>query len=234
MISIQCHHEEKLMNCHVVIDKPLGWSSHDTVDYIRKLTDVKKVGHAGTLDPKASGVLIVGVGRQATRRLEQFTQMAKRYEAICDLKAFSETDDAEGPLYPVNVHQVPDEEAVDEALQSFVGEQEQVPPAYSSIKVHGVPRYKAARAGHHMIDLPRRSVIIYTIRLLWYKWPYVAIDISCSKGTYIRSIARDLGYRLHTGGYIYELTRTAVGPYTLEDAYDIRHIKHISSDMCIE
>jgi len=222
------------MNCFIALYKPYGWTSHDVVDRVRKLTHVRKVGHAGTLDPHAYGVLIVAIGREATKRIEQFVDVSKRYEATCDLKAFSETDDSEGPLYPVNIRYIPTRSEIDEALHSFVGEQKQTPPTYSSVKVQGTPRYKAARAGSQNIELPTRHVVIYSMHLLWYRWPYVAVEISCSKGTYIRSIARDLGHTLNTGGYVYELVRTAVGPYTLEDAYDISTLDRIHDGLCID
>ena len=221
------------MNCFVAVYKPYGWTSHDVVDRVRKLTGIKKVGHAGTLDPRATGVLIVAIGRDATKRIDTFTDLSKRYEATFSLKAFSETDDSEGPLYPVNIKNVPTKADVDAALQTFVGEQEQIPPRYSSVKVEGLARHKAARSGHKDIALPTRDVTIYSIHMLWFRWPYVAVEISCSKGTYIRSIARDLGHKLGAGGYVYELVRTAVGPYTLEEAYDISKLDTLHEAMCL-
>jgi len=221
------------MNCCIVAYKPYGWTSHDVVDRVRKLTGVKKVGHAGTLDPLASGVLIVAIGREATKQLDTYADLSKQYEVTISLKAFSETDDAEGPLYPTNIYRIPTRDDVEDALQSFVGEQEQTPPKYSSVKVHGTPRHKAARTGESEISLPKRNVIIYRTQPLWYQWPYIAVEIACSKGTYVRSIARDLGYKLNTGGYVYELVRTAVGPYTLEDAYDVSKLDRLHDGMCI-
>ncbi len=221
------------MDCFIAINKPYRWTSHDVVDYVRNVAKIKKVGHAGTLDPLATGVLIIAIGRGATKRIDAFAQLTKQYESTFDLKAFSETDDAQGPLYPVNIRHIPTRDDIEDTLQTFVGEQEQVPPTYSAVKVYGVPRYKAARSGEQNIDLPTRNIIIYSIRLLNYQWPYVEVAISCSTGTYIRSIARDLGQKLNTGGYVYNLQRTAVGPYTLEDAYDITQLTKITHDMCL-
>lgn len=192
----------------VNLDKPVGPTSHDMVDLVRRLTGMRRIGHAGTLDPLASGVLPILVGG-ATRFSDDLTGGPKRYEAVIRLGIRSATDDAQGPL-EVGIHP-PDLSAVARALASFVGTFEQRPPAFSARKVAGAVAHRAARAGNP-IDAPPRSVTVHAIELFGTeagdRWLDVRCDIRCGPGTYIRSIARDLGERLGCGGHLHDLRRT--------------------------
>jgi tRNA pseudouridine55 synthase len=212
----------------IVVNKPVGITSHDVVDQVRRLTGVRRVGHAGTLDPLASGVLIVLVGRAATKRQAEFMGLPKEYEAEFTFGTTSQTDDAEGPLQPqATLEQLLalSEEKLRAVLPRFVGDIEQRPPAHSAIKVAGSPLYKKARRGEvTTADLAPRRVRIDAIDLVRFipatpPFPPTArLRIRCQKGVYIRSLARDLGEALGVGAYLSELTRTAVGPYRIEQA----------------
>ncbi|MFG0330207.1 MAG: tRNA pseudouridine(55) synthase TruB [Phycisphaerales bacterium] len=205
------------INGLLVVDKPKGPSSMDVVRVVRRRAGGAKTGHAGTLDPLATGVLLVLLGR-ATKQVERLMATEKRYEATVDLSAFSTTDDAEGERTPVVVESTPTRARIESELRErFTGAIEQRPPAFSAMKVGGRRAYKLARQGRE-VKLEARPVVIHEIRLLEYDWPLARLDIRCGKGTYIRSLARDLGAALGTGGYLADLRRTAVGPYTVDDA----------------
>jgi len=200
----------------LVVDKPLHWSSMDVCRRVRRATGGAKVGHAGTLDPLATGVVIVCLGK-GTKLVEQLMGQPKVYEAEVDLSAFTCTDDREGPREPVAVSTPPVEADVREACVSFVGNVEQAPPLYSAIHVNGERAYKLARRGED-VQMPTRVVRIDAVEVLSYAWPIASLRITCGRGTYIRSLARDLGQRLGTGGHLASLRRTAVGRYTIETA----------------
>lgn len=219
------------MTGYIIIDKPKHITSFDVVKKIRKLTGIKKVGHAGTLDPLASGVLIVCIGREATKKISQFVGLDKTYITKINLSAFSETGDAEGPLNQINTTKPPSLLQIKDTLKTFIGTQYQTPPVYSAIKVGGVRRYTEARLGKTDIALPQREIHIKSIQLEEYNWPELTITVSCSKGTYIRSLARDIGTDLNTGGYVQELQRTAIGPYTIEQAYNLEELAQIHEEM---
>lgn len=206
----------------LLIDKPAGWTSHDVVAKLRGITGIKKIGHGGTLDPLATGLLVVGIGA-ATKQLEQFVQGDKGYLATVRLGATSDTDDAEGVLRPHSGAAEPPRRVVEQALGSFMGEQQQLPPIYSALKTAGQKHYQLARAGKEVVRTAR-TVTIHRIELLSYSWPDVEFSCSVSKGTYIRSIARDLGAKLGTGGYLAELRRVSVGNQSLDDAHEIEEI----------
>jgi len=201
----------------LIINKPLGITSHDVVDRIRTITREARVGHAGTLDPLATGVLVILVGRSATKRQSEFMSQQKEYRASIRLGATSETDDAEGKIQPTTSHRQPTTKEVKAALRSFVGKIEQVPPAYSAIKLQGKKAYELARQGEKP-NLQARSVVIEDIELLNYAYPLLDISVSCSKGTYIRSLARDIGSALLCGAYLFGLVRTQSGSFLLSDA----------------
>ncbi len=193
----------------VNLDKPVGPTSHDMVGLLRRLTGMRRIGHAGTLDPLASGVLPVLVGA-ATRFSEELTGGRKRYEATIRLGWRSATDDGEGPLERGS-GSLPDRGAVEEALVSFLGAQDQRPPAFSARKLAGRTAHRAARAGE-ALELPPRRVTIEQIDLRGWEPAEngvdVMIDLRCGPGTYVRSLARDLGERLGCGGYLAALRRT--------------------------
>jgi tRNA pseudouridine55 synthase len=203
----------------VNLDKPVGPTSHDMVGLLRRLTGTRRIGHAGTLDPLASGVLPILVGA-ATRLSEELTGGSKRYDAVIRLGARSATDDAEGPIEP-GTGSLPAEDAVRSALGGFVGTFEQHPPAFSARKQAGRTAHRAARGGAPL-DLPPRTVTVDALDLLSVEVGEgtmdVRVDLRCGPGTYVRSIARDLGERLGCGGYLAALRRTEAAGLRVEDA----------------
>ena len=215
----------------VNLDKPVGPTSHDMVGLLRRLTGTRRIGHAGTLDPLASGVLPILVGA-ATRFSEELTGGRKRYEATIRLGARSATDDAEGPVEPTGAP-LPSKDEVVRALQAFVGTYDQRPPSFSARKVGGRTAHRAARAGDP-IDVPPRSVSIERIDLLGLVggdgWLDVRIDVRCGAGTYIRSIARDVGERLETGGYLAALRRTEAAGLSAQDAIRPEELEALAAD----
>jgi tRNA pseudouridine55 synthase len=204
----------------VVVDKPAGLTSHDVVARVRRLARTRKVGHAGTLDPMATGVLLLGVNK-ATRLLGHLALTEKGYDATVRLGAATTTDDAEGEVVSTAPVDAVDEAAVRAALATFVGEIEQVPSSVSAIKVDGERAYKRVRAGEQ-VDLLARPVMIHELTVGAVTRGDVGLDVQlsvrCSSGTYIRAIARDLGAALGVGGHLTSLRRTAVGAVSLADA----------------
>ena len=199
----------------LVIDKPLGLTSHDVVQRVRRASGVRRVGHAGTLDPLATGVLLVCVG-WATRLVEYLVAGQKTYETTVRLGQTTATYDAEGEIMderPVTVTS----EQIQTALVPFRGDIRQQAPAYSAIKRDGQPLYKAARRGE-AIDLPVREVTIFALEMLDYQPPDVTLRAVCSPGTYIRSLGHDLGQALGCGGHLVALRRTASGGFTADQA----------------
>jgi tRNA pseudouridine55 synthase len=203
----------------VVVDKPGGMTSHDVVSRVRRLAGTRKVGHAGTLDPMATGVLVLAINR-ATRLLGHLTLEDKRYDATIRLGASTTTDDAEGEV--VESHPLGDltDDQVRSALEGFVGEIDQVPSSVSAVKVGGKRAYALVRAGEQ-VDLPARRVTVHALDVTDLELPDVRISVHCSSGTYIRAIARDLGALLGVGGHLTALRRTSVGPFTLTDAHTL-------------
>jgi tRNA pseudouridine55 synthase len=206
----------------VVVDKPGGLTSHDVVARVRRLAGTRKVGHAGTLDPMATGVLVLGVGR-ATRLLGHLTLADKRYDATVRLGVSTTTDDAEGEVVATGSTDGLSEAAVRAALAAFVGEIDQVPSAVSAIKVGGTRAYARVRAGEE-VDLPARRVTIHALEVSSVALPDVELRVHCSSGTYVRAIARDLGAALGVGGHLTALRRTAVGPFTLAGARTLEEL----------
>ena len=200
----------------VVVDKPGGMTSHDVVSQVRRLAGTRRVGHAGTLDPMATGVLVVAVNR-ATRLLGHLTLTDKRYDATIRLGATTTTDDADGDVVASAPTENLTEEAVRSQLAEFVGEIDQVPSSVSAIKVGGKRAYALVRSGEQ-VDLPSRRVTIHGLDVTGLALPDVRVSVHCSSGTYVRAIARDLGAALGVGGHLTALRRTAVGPFTLDHA----------------
>ena len=225
------------INCLIAIDKPQGLTSHDVVGRVRRILGERRVGHAGTLDPLATGVLVVGVG-QATRLLGQLTLDDKRYEARICFGSETETDDEEGAV--TRVAEVParlSEEAVAAAVvASLAGECDQVPPAYSAVSVDGRRSYARARAGE-AVELPSRHVTIHEARLLSVEagerlvWECA---FHVSKGTYIRSIARDLGRSMGTAAHLGGLVRTAAGPVGRERCVTLERLEELGPARVLE
>ena len=198
----------------LAIDKPVGMTSMDVVAIVRGKAGGTKTGHAGTLDPRASGVLLLALGK-ATRQLKWFMAADKRYVTEIDLSCFTTTDDAEGDRIAVEPQPAPPTESeISQTIETFVGRIMQRPPAHSAVKIGGRRAYELARRGID-VQIEPRGVVVHTIQLTRYRWPLLELDIRCGKGTYIRSLARDIGCALGTGGYCHTLRRTAVGPFTL-------------------
>ncbi|WP_246196081.1 tRNA pseudouridine(55) synthase TruB [Aquisphaera giovannonii] len=200
------------------LNKPVGVSSRAIVDRVVRLLPRAKLGHAGTLDPLASGVLVVGVG-QGTRLVESIQAMAKTYRATIRLGGRSDTLDADGTVAWEDDPRIPTSAEVDAALATQVGTILQQPPAYSALRVGGRRAYDLARAGQ-AAELAPRPVRIDRVERLPYEWPRLDIEVDCGGGTYIRSIARDVGEALGCGGFIEVLRRTRIGPFAIEDALD--------------
>jgi tRNA pseudouridine55 synthase len=203
------------MNGLLVIDKPGGMTSRDAVNRVQRWFPRKtKIGHTGTLDPLATGVLVVCLGA-ATRLADYVQAMGKSYSSRFRLGATSTTDDADGTITETPKATPPTREQIDAALAKFVGTIEQVPPAVSALKVGGRRAHDLARKGKD-VRLAARPVRIDAIRVTGYDWPWVDVEVDCGKGTYIRSIARDLGVALGCGGLVQTLRRTRIGPFTAE------------------
>lgn len=207
----------------LVIDKPVGLTSHDVVQIIRRGTGIRRAGHTGTLDPRASGVLVVLIG-PAVRLSEYVSASDKRYQATIRLGSSTDTYDAEGRVTnsaPVgNIT----EDQFQETLEKFVGEIEQVPPPYSAIKVQGKKAYEMAREGEE-VNLEPRTIKVYSLELLEWAPPEAVIDVFCSSGTYVRSLANDLGNALGCGAHLVGLRRTKSGRFTLRDAVPLRRLQ---------
>ncbi len=206
----------------IVIDKPIGMTSHDVVQIVRKGTNIRRAGHTGTLDPRASGVLVVLVG-PAVRLSEYVSASDKRYQAVIQLGTTTDTYDADGRVLSTTSVDI-SEKQFDDVLQSFVGEIEQVPPPYSSVKVKGRHAYDMARNGEE-VDLEPRMINVYNLDLLEWAPPEAVIDVYCSSGTYVRSLAHDLGEKLGCGAHLIGLRRTKSGRFTLRDAVPLRKLR---------
>lgn len=206
------------------IYKPTKMTSHDVVDEVRKITGERRVGHAGTLDPFAEGVLVVGIGRESTRKLGEVSKGTdKEYIATLELGKRSSTGDPEGDIsegedkekiYKLN------KEYVLKVIDGFKGEIEQLPPRYSAVKIKGKPAYKYAREGKE-IEMKKRKINVYKIELIDLHPPFLVIGIACSSGTYIRTLAEDIGESLGVGAYLLKLVRTRVGDFKLEDSLSL-------------
>jgi tRNA pseudouridine55 synthase len=208
------------MDGYLLVDKPAGWTSFDVVAKVRgqlkKETGQKfKVGHTGTLDPFATGLLIIVIGKY-TKRAEEFSKLDKTYEAELILGSASSTGDTEGEITKKSDH-VPNTEEIKEAIKEFIGEIEQVPHKFSAMKINGQRAYKLAREGKE-VKLEPRKVTIYSIKDVEYNYPRLKFTTEVSSGTYIRSLAEDIGEQLGVGAYLSQLRRTKVDKYRVEEA----------------
>ena len=203
----------------LIINKPSGWTSFDVVAKIRNKLGVKKVGHTGTLDPMATGVLVLCLGK-ATKKVQEMTGYDKEYIAEITLGAISPTDDAEGELTQVKDAKEKSEKEIIKVLKDFKGDIMQLPPQFSAKKIKGKRAYAIARKGQE-VKLEPVKVKVHELELLAYKWPVVKLRVLCGKGFYVRALARDLGQKLGTGGYLSVLQRTKVGRFTLAQANTI-------------
>lgn len=206
----------------LVIDKPVGMTSHDVVQVVRRGTGIKRAGHTGTLDPRASGVLVVLVG-PAVRLSEYVSASDKRYQAIVRLGESTDTYDADGEITQRSAVDITQEQ-IEEALTHFEGTVEQIPPAYSAKKINGKKAYELAREGEEVV-LEAKEIDVYHLELLEWDSPEAIIDVYCSSGTYVRSLANDLGEILGTGGHLVGLRRTKSGEFALRDAVTLRKLQ---------
>jgi tRNA pseudouridine55 synthase len=207
----------------VVVDKPAGWTSHDVVARLRRLAGTRRVGHAGTLDPMATGVLVIGIG-QATRLLGHLALSDKDYEATIRLGVSTTTDDAEGEeLEQRNAEGVSDE-AIEKAMTALTGNISQVPSSVSAIKVDGVRSYKRVRDGE-TVELKARPVTVERFDLVERRGDDLDVRVTCSTGTYVRALARDLGSALGVGGHLTALRRTRVGGFALDQAKTLEQLE---------
>ncbi len=207
----------------LLINKPSGLTSHDIVDRIRKITGVKKVGHAGTLDPFAKGLLIILIGRSFTKKQANFLEKDKEYLTVLHLGKETDTFDKTGEITKETLSSLPQENQIKEALKQFKGEILQTPPQFSAKKINGQAAYKLVRQ-HKKVSLKSVKITIKKIDFLKYQPPYLTLRILCSKGTYIRGIARDLGRQLGCGAYVDQLTRTSSGHLTLQKAISLHKL----------
>lgn len=210
----------------LVVDKPGGWTSHDVVGRVRRLAATRKVGHAGTLDPMATGVLVLGIGR-ATRLLGHLSLTDKEYDATIRLGIATVTDDAEGEV--LDRRDASGVGDVAEAMAQLTGEIEQVPSAVSAVKVDGVRSYARVRAGED-VELASRTVTVSRFELLARRGHELDVRVTCTSGTYVRALARDLGRILGVGAHLTALRRTRVGPFALAEA---RTLEEIAADLAV-
>lgn len=222
------------MNDIFAVNKPKGMTSHDVVAIVRKKTGVKRVGHGGTLDPLAEGVLVIAVGRENTKQLDKYVKGEKEYLATLKLGYISETDDADGPIHEYvsgsnqgeipSTKPIPTEAEIKKCIKKFIGTIEQTPPIYSSIKLRGKPAHRRVRRGE-VIEMKPRPVFIKSIKLDHYSYPELSIKVACGPGVYIRALARDIGNDLNVGAYLSRLIRTKVGKFKIKDSVKIEELK---------
>lgn len=221
--TIPSWHAEALEHGAVIlIDKDLNWTSFDVVAKLRRILGIKKIGHAGTLDPLATGLLIVCVGRPATKLITQYQNSSKVYQAIIKLGASTISYDCE--TEESTFADIPDsitKDSIQIILDSFIGETKQIPPMFSALKKNGIPLYKKARKGIQE-EIEPRTITIHSISLDEFKDNILRITVHCSKGTYIRSLARDIAEKLGTVGYLTALRRISSGEFMVSDALTIQ------------
>lgn len=205
------------------IYKPVGVTSHDIVNMVRRKTGVKRVGHGGTLDPLAEGVLVIAVGRENTKLLDKYVKGDKEYVATLMLGYTSETDDREGPIKKYNTEIIPTLQEIEQAIKNFIGEIMQTPPIYSAIKINGRPAHRRVRQGQEVV-MEERPVFIKDIQIEKYEYPTLELKIECGTGVYIRSLAKNIGEELKTGAYLLKLVRTRVGEFKSENAKKIEEL----------
>ena len=210
----------------LLVDKPKGLTSHDVVYHLRRKLQMKKIGHAGTLDPMATGVLVMLIGK-ATRISQYLMSVDKAYEGEATLGVVTDSQDAEGEVMETRPVPVLSETQVRDAMKTFLGDQYQTPPMHSAIKVAGVPLYKMARKGEEVEREPR-FIRIAAFELLTFTPPTLTFRLDCTKGTYVRTIAHDLGQKLGCGAHLSALRRTASGRFTIGQCLPLEQIEALS------
>ena len=212
----------------LIVDKPQGWTSHDVINFIRRRFDIKKAGHTGTLDPMATGVLVVLLGK-CTKLSDSIMADKKEYEAVLTLGLCTDTQDATGKVTEEGPVPQLKKSDIEKVLENFTGVTEQVPPMVSALKVNGQTLYKLARAGK-TIDRKPRNITIEKIELKAFNPPDISISILCHKGTYVRTLCEDIAKKLGACGHMSYLRRTRSGRFGLEQAVSIERLKEISAD----
>lgn len=226
----------------IAVYKPKGPTSYDIIRMVKKIAGIKKVGHAGTLDPLAKGVLVIGIGRDGTKNLGNVVKKEKEYLATIKFGVTSTTDDAEGLKIPsipegLKIPSIPEGEKsvqqvhlkstkaeIKKVIKKFQGKILQTPPVFSAIKIKGKEAYKLARQGKEVVLRPR-EVEVKKIEIISYKWPYLKLRVLTGPGVYIRSLARDIGAKLKVGGYLFNLERTRVGDFTKSKAIKTKKLE---------
>ena len=206
----------------LLVNKPAGPTSHDVVDRVRAVSGMRQIGHAGTLDPLARGLVIILVG-ETTKRAKEFSDLPKTYEALLRLGIESNTDDIAGTLQQRPDAAKPSFDAVASALAQFRGTIKQTPPQFSAVKTKGKKAYEEARKGK-TVAIPPREITVYKLEIIHYQYPLLALTMDVSSGTYVRAIARDLGSALGTGAVVASLTRTHIGNFRLNDTVPLRDL----------
>jgi tRNA pseudouridine55 synthase len=223
----------------LLVNKPVGWTSFDVVNRIRRVVaeaeNVKpktiKVGHSGTLDPFASGLLIILIGKRYTRQAQKFSGLDKTYALTMRLGAVSSTGDPEGELTAVST-KIPSPESIKQAVSKYIGQIKQRPPAYSAVKINGQRAYKLARSGQEVIT-PTRTVTIHSLKIVDYAYPDIKMIADVSSGTYIRSLVEDIGRELGVGAYTTELVRTSIANMKLDNAHEVEDLNPASIEQLI-
>ncbi len=206
----------------ILVNKPLNWTSFDIVARIRAMFEIKKIGHAGTLDPRATGLLILCTGKM-TKQIDQFQGYEKEYTGIFEIGAVTKSFDTETEVFETKDFSQINRIEVEILFRSFIGIQQQLPPMYSAIKMNGRRLYKDARKGRE-IERPTREIEIKEFEMTSFAPPYIGFRVVCSKGTYIRSLANDIGEKLGCGAYLKELCRTKIGQFSVTDALPVEQL----------
>jgi tRNA pseudouridine55 synthase len=215
------------VNGVLIVNKPRGWTSHDVVSKCRRILKERQIGHTGTLDPLATGVLVLCIGK-ATKIVRYLEADDKEYTAELKLGGTTDTQDADGKVLETRVYSPPSTEQVRDVMNSFQGSIHQRPPAFSALKVNGVPSYRLARQGT-LQELAKRPVTVHEIRLLDYVDPIARFTVRCSKGTYVRTLCADMGERLGMGAHLISLIRTRSGRFDLEQALTIEQAETLAA-----
>ena len=206
----------------ILVNKALNWTSFDIVARVRAMFDIRKIGHAGTLDPRATGLLILCTGKM-TKQIDRFIGLEKEYTGILELGAVTKSFDSETEVYERKEISSITRSEVEAVIKTFIGVQQQLPPMFSAIKKNGRRLYKDARMGRD-IERSTREIVITEFEMTSFDLPFVGFRVVCSKGTYIRSLANDVGIALRCGAYLKELCRTKIGQFNLEDAFTVEKI----------
>ncbi|MBL7021935.1 tRNA pseudouridine(55) synthase TruB [Patescibacteria group bacterium] len=207
---------------YILIDKDKTWTSFDVVAKLRSITGIKKIGHAGTLDPIATGLLIVAIGRDATKHIDEYMKMDKVYIVKAKLGEESDTYDTEGEIIINDSDKIEEKKLID-VINEYIGETEQIPPMYSAKKIKGKKLYELARQGKEVEREPVK-IHINNIELINYEYPWFEMKVDCGSGTYIRSLVHDIGKDLNTGAVMYELRRMSIGEFNIKKAVQIEQL----------